>query len=566
NRPGMGTMRPFALYDKTKSVKALTAVLYDARGNVIRKFKKRDFNDVSATGSDLYTDSRALVLDFTPTHFPFTFEIEREVHSSNTAFLPRWDPMPMYDVSTEFSSFEIVNPKQLPLVKRTFNFEEYGVSVSKTPSALVYKVESLAALDSEPMSPHYTEFKPFMKVALQEFRLKSKAAKVRDWREFGLWQQNSLLNDRNKLPNQTLSQVSTLVSGIDDPKDKARAIYNFMQDRTRYISVQIGIGGWQPMLASEVDKLNYGDCKALTNYTMALLESQGIESYYTIVSAGEDGRDLDEEFVALQGNHVILSVPFEDEMVFLECTNQQVPFNYIGTHTDDRKVLMVTPEGGVMTKTHTYSPDDNGRVLKGTAVFDERLTLTGIVEEESSGIRYGDKYPLESVNRDEITRFYAEHWFHLNDLKVSNVVFENDKRAIVFKERLNYQTDGYVSKAGNRILLNPNIFNRQYDIPEHRKDRLLPLEIRRGYTDIDEIEISLPEGYEVTSLFEPVVLENEYGQYEVSITPIEGRKLRYRRYLKINSGRYPKEKFAAFVEFSKEIVKKDKSKIVLSKT
>ncbi len=55
-----------------------------------------------------------------------------------------------------------------------------------------------------------------------------------------------------------------------------------MQDKTRYISVQIGIGGWKPMLADDVNKLGYGDCKGLTNYTKALLEAVDVPSYYTL--------------------------------------------------------------------------------------------------------------------------------------------------------------------------------------------------------------------------------------------------------------------------------------------
>ncbi len=38
-----------------------------------------------------------------------------------------------------------------------------------------------------------------------------------------------------------------------------------MQGKTHYISIQVGIGGYQPFLASDVDRLNYGDCKALVN-------------------------------------------------------------------------------------------------------------------------------------------------------------------------------------------------------------------------------------------------------------------------------------------------------------
>jgi hypothetical protein len=55
-----------------------------------------------------------------------------------------------------------------------------------------------------------------------------------------------------------------------EPIMKAKLIYDYVQQKSRYVSIQVGIGGWKPMDASDVDRLGYGDCKGLTNYTKAL--------------------------------------------------------------------------------------------------------------------------------------------------------------------------------------------------------------------------------------------------------------------------------------------------------
>src|SRR5690625_198168 len=89
---------------------------------------------------------------------------------------------------------------------------------------------------------------------------------------------------------------------------KTRKIYQYIQDKVRNVSVQIGIGGWKPMPAMEVDKLSYGDCKALTNYTKVLLDALGIPSYYTVLYADSNTIDIHEDFVSFQGNHVILGI------------------------------------------------------------------------------------------------------------------------------------------------------------------------------------------------------------------------------------------------------------------
>ncbi len=565
NKNGLNIIKPVAYYDNSSSIKNVKVIIYDELGNILEEYKKRDFSDISASGGNLYSDDRKLVLDFTPGNYPFTFEFISEIKTSSTAFMPRWNPSPYYRVSTESSSYKFINEKQVPLTAIKYNLEEFNVEITENNTLNEYRVSNIKAMNREYLSPDYTEIKPVVKIALKRFQLENSPAYVSNWKEFGNWQNNKLLNNRNNLPEQTKLKIESLVAGVEDPKEKAKLIYQFMQDKTRYISVQIGIGGWQPSSAKEVDKLSYGDCKALTNYTKTLLESQGIESYYTIVDSKPNGKNIDEDFVALQGNHVILTIPFEDEQVFLECTSQQVPFNYLGTHTDNRKVLMITPEGGVFTKTHEYKTEDNVRSLVATANIDEAFTVSGDLTETSIGLQYNLKYDLENYTNEEKTNYYNYIWSHLNKTSFSNINFTNDKNNIVFTENLNYSTGNYISKAGERVLFNPNIFNRYTKLISTNKERILDFVIKRGKIYKDEIEISLPKNYKIESLFEPIHIETPFGKYSATIVELESGKLVYKRELIFNSGRFSKDQYNDYVKFIKSVVRKDKSKIVLIK-
>src|SRR5690554_7717907 len=100
-----------------------------------------------------------------------------------------------------------------------------------------------------------------------------------------------------------------LVENESDTRKKAEKIYKYVQDRTRYVSIQLGIGGWKPMNAKDVDRLGYGDCKALANYTKALLDAVDSPSYYSIIHNSPTKRDVTQDFVSMQGNHGILAIP-----------------------------------------------------------------------------------------------------------------------------------------------------------------------------------------------------------------------------------------------------------------
>ena len=76
-----------------------------------------------------------------------------------------------------------------------------------------------------------------------------------NWKEFGAWMNATLLKNRDILKQATKDKVLALVEGVTAPLEKAKIVYEYMQNKTRYISVQVGIGGWEPIAANEVDEV-----------------------------------------------------------------------------------------------------------------------------------------------------------------------------------------------------------------------------------------------------------------------------------------------------------------------
>ena len=379
----------------------------------------------------------------------------------------------------------------------------------------------------------------------------------------------SLLKGRATVSVDTKTKILELVEGIDDPIEKAKIVYSFMQNKTRYISVQVGIGGIQPIHANEVDNVGYGDCKGLTNYTKALLDIVGVTSYYTHVEANDfEPVSFEKDFASLeQGNHVILNIPNDGNDIWLECTSQVTPFGFLGSFTDDRDVLVITPEGGVLKRTTSYKNKQNLQETEAAIILKTDGSLKADVVIKSKGTQYGSKYVLESYNLKEKKTFYTSNlWSYNNNLSIDKVEYVNNKDSVVFTEKISASIKDYSTFSSDKILLRVNVFNRNTGTPKRYRNRKLPLKIRRGYKDVDEYSITLPEGYKIDGvLMNEKKIENKFGFYQITLEKINETQIKYRRTLLIKEGTHPKEDYKKYRSFRRNVSKYDNLRIALTK-
>ncbi|NQX85030.1 MAG: DUF3857 domain-containing protein [Flavobacteriaceae bacterium] len=566
NEDGLRHIDSYVSYDPYTKVKHISAIVYNSFGEEIKKFKKKEFKDYSASGGSLYTDNRVLGLDYTPVQYPFTFVFEYETENMNTAFYPLWYPMDSYNLSVEHSTFNVNNPNDIPLNVKTYNLNIEGVSNGSNGNSIRYEAKGLKAIKWESLSPSFNKIAPSIRVAPEQFRLISIDGYAKNWSDFGKWSYQDLLHGRADLPTSTIAEVTKLVSNLGDPIKKAKKIYEYVQNKTRYISVQLGVGGWQPISASKVDEVSYGDCKGLTNYTMALLHSQNIPAFYTVVYGDKDIRNIDKDIVGMQGNHVILNIPNGKEDIWLECTSQKVPFGHIANFTDDRDVFVVKPTGGEIKHTKIYTSKDNYLNAKATITLEADGGFKGTYSAKSGGTRYD--YRLDRViDEEEKNRkiFYKNYWDYINELQVDKIQLKNDKDEIVIEENIEVSTPSYLVEAGDKMLFAPNVFKRSTQIPSKYSKRKLSFSIERGYSDEDEFTIQLPSNLSCKSLPEPKKITTKFGVYKVVLEKRSESQIVYRRSLEIFKGKYSKEDYKAYRSFRRKIAKSDKSSIVLNK-
>lgn len=567
NEKGFDAIQASEYYDKSTSVKNIEAIIYDAFGKEIKRIKRKDFKDQSVVGGGtLFSDSRYIYLDYTPISYPFTVDFNSEVQTSSTAFLPTWMPLRGFYTSIEQSSLNVIYPSDLGFKKKEFQFSGFSIKkTTDTNTQLSYVATNIIAQKKEDYSPSYRDLFPKVMMGLERFHLEGVDGTATNWTDFGKWYSEKILAGTTDLPEETKAKIKAIVGDEKDPVKKAKLVYDFVQKKSRYVSIQVGIGGWKPMLATDVDRLGYGDCKALTNYTKALLQAVDVPSYNTVLYGDTYKTNIQSDFVSMQGNHMILSIPNGNRYIWLECTSQDDPFGYQGNFTDDRDVLIIKPEGAEIVRTTIYEDLGNTQKDKGTYTIDEKGDFSGSIVIISEGSQYSSKAKVENLLPTEKESHYKDYWSNINNLKLGKITFNNNKENIRFTEDVQLSAMSYATISANKMIFTVDAFNQSSGNVKRIRNRKNPFQLQRGYLDTDEIEINLPAGFSIEFLPTNYELKGKFGEYKTEIIKKENNKLIYKRSMFLNKGKYSSKEYDEYRLFMEQVSRNDNAKIILTK-
>jgi len=555
------------LYDKLTKIVELSGAAYDANGNQIKKLKNKDIHDQAAfDGFSLYSDDRLKVINLAQATYPYTVEIEYKLEYKYLYFIPgsRWGGE---KVSYQNASYQLVFPTNLAPRYKLLNVEQTPKKEKTAEGfeSITWSFENLKPLKFEPYSPS-REMIPQIMVAPTAFEYEGYSGTMQSWQDYGKWQKT--LNDgRGELPEPVKLKVKELTKGLTTDAQKAKAIYEYLQSKTRYVSIQLGIGGLQPFPASVVDETGYGDCKALSNYTVAMLKEAGIKGYYTVIQAGRNEREVKTDFPSHQFNHVIVSVPNGKDTLWLECTSQSNPFGYQGTFTEDRWAMMVTEDGGKLVRTINYTPEQNLQSRTATVTVDASGNAKAKIKTTATGIQYENGGLNWSFNNSDKQKKWIEENTDIPNFSINSFSITEKKDKVPSAAiNLDLTLNRYASASGKRLFITPNLMNRISGVPEKIAERKTEVVRKSNYLDLDTIQFTVPENLYPEFLPEPLKYTSKFGEYEASFK-FDAGKVTYTRRMKVWKGRFPKETYTELVDFYKNVSKADNIKLVfLNKT
>jgi len=348
------------------------------------------------------------------------------------------------------------------------------------------------------------------------------------------------------------------------------------------VAIEIGTGGYRPHAAAQVLRTRYGDCKDKATLLSTLVQQLGLKSYLLLVHSSR-GAVAPEFPSPLNFNHVVLAIAVTEELkamslfaikhhdrlgdlLLFDPTDSATPFGQLPIALQGGHGLLVTEQGGELLELPVAAPAGNRLMRTATMALSRDGSLAGHLQEILWGSPASDwRYAHQRANDSERRKMLESKFSRLGGVSFNSATAEGIDRSGPLVLRFGLEVDSYAQRAGDLLLVRPRITGAKAEnLGKQGKPRTLPFVFDSTTLQTDLYEITLPEGYELDELPEPVEVVHDFGEYH-SKTELEGRVLRYSRSYTIKQLQVPPERLGDLRAFFDAITLDERAYAVLKR-
>jgi hypothetical protein len=400
-----------------------------------------------------------------------------------------------------------------------------------------------------------------------------------NWTEVSRWL-TTLYDPQVVVDDAVAAKAQELTAGAKTELEKIRAIAAFVQNM-QYISIDISVGsggGIRPRPSNLVLARGYGDCKDKATLMRAMLKALKIEAYPIIIFSGDPTFVREEWASPAQFNHCIIAVKVSDgtdaptvikhatlgRLLIFDATD---PFTMLGDLPDSQQgssAVVVAGEGGGLAKMPVLPAEANLLNRQIEATLSPEGTVNGKILEKSTGqASTFERALLRSLPAAEYNKM-LEGWLTRGATGAKLVKFTpNDrKESAQFDLDVEFSAPSYGQLMQNRLLVfKPVIVGRRNALSLTESSRRHPVLIDAEAMKETAI-FSLPAGFVVDELPDPLNLETPFGRYTTSYEVKDG-KLVFMRSLTLTRATVSVDKYSAVRDFYAKMREAEQAPVVL---
>ncbi len=391
------------------------------------------------------------------------------------------------------------------------------------------------------------------------------------WGDIARWYAG-LARGRDSVTPELAARLAEVVRGAATAADSLKAVHRWVAQDFRYVSVALGIAGYQPRPPAAVLETRYGDCKDKATLFVALARRMGFRAYPVLLSAG-GGVDSTLPS-AQQFDHMIAAVERPGGYLYVDLTADDVPLGQLPGSEYGGFALLVHPDGRgedvrlpLDSATANLSTDSLVGTLSADGIFTGTMTRTR-AGRTAVPLRDALSRSIGTSERQEIAHNFANELFDGADGDSLQLFDGRDLTAPARISVVIHDAPALSAAGGGtgilRLPLRPLFSSGQVDQVASHVPRRYPIDMAEvlGPEAFDQLFlITLPPGWRAR-LPAGVQVTGAYGDYASSYTQ-DGRVLRVERSGRGARGIQPPDKVADLIAFLRSIARDDARLIVL---
>jgi len=359
----------------------------------------REREEDNSGGSAEFTDTKYRVIIFPQVRVGslLGYKVESTVHA--TPYPGEFSSAAIFSATLPYDNWEahFVVPES-----RTLYIDQRGVSggLVKTVDGLSYysfrysRSTVTAPEEGSASSIHYADY--LFVSTMPDMVSLGKAA-------------NTFFQSKVAVNDEIRQLAAKLTDGKGDERAKVKALYLWVVQNIRYVSISLLDGRLVPHNALEILANRYGDCKDHMVLLESLLDAVGIASSPALLNAGAS-YEFSKIGIHYPINHVITYVPSLD--LYLDSTDRFAPFGTLPYADMDKPVVLTAL--GKLGRTPRVKAEEHATKVDvfmairadGSISGNSMASMIGISENSSRATRFDKKSePEEAVVKRLLYRF-----------------------------------------------------------------------------------------------------------------------------------------------------------------
>lgn len=395
-----------------------------------------------------------------------------------------------------------------------------------------------------------------------------------DWKKIVKWYERKTYR-RLEANYEVKNQLAKIIKDQMTDTEKVHAIYNFLTTGITYSHVSFLNANYVPKKPAKTICGGIGDCKDVASLMIAMLRELGIESYYVLVRTS-NYTHLESRPSVLAFDHVVVGYRVKGEnMKYVDLTTDYFSNNVLPRFDNGQWALLIKPNESSLFRLPNDQLNEFKTCvkIKTYAQIENERNLNLRVEMGSKGVTAGEwreKLNNKTTRNDQLTflkhdlatsefdhlKIHDFSFQYLNDID-SNLMTHLELKAFHHLEKV---SDFQILQIP---ILHP-ITTQTALFGEIRHNNLNLADLFNIAPSEQYLFLEIPKGFELLEIPRDIILDNEFGRYELSFQKKKDgikifRKLVFKQHFVDSNS------FSAFKIFYLKLLDGDKTKLAIRK-